>query len=306
MRRFRTKIIFLIVGFYAALFLSSTFVLLFEFVIPHGGSTIPDPIINPIDNIVEDLEYPGEVPTMLGNSTVIGSYSTDMVLITIYQARVYNSDVFIADVVLRDAQSMISAFSYDIFGGKNYRQKVSTMAEENDAIFGINADYASHFNSGYIIRNGYILRSTSSDRDALALNYDGNLVQYIEEDISIQTIMDNGAWQLWSFGPSLIVDGVSVASFEGALEREVILNPRTAIGSLGSNHFMFVVVDGRSDISAGVDIIQLANIMRSLNCTIAYNFDGGSSSTMWFDGEVINNPSNGSERKLGDSVFISK
>ena len=122
----------------------------------------------------------------------------------------------------------------------------------------------------------------------------------------IQTIMDNGAWQLWSFGPSLIVDGVSVASFDGALEREEILNPRTAIGSSGSNHFMFVVVDGRSDISAGVDIVQLANIMKSLNCTTAYNFDGGSSSTMWFDGEVINNPSNGSERKLGDSVFISK
>ena len=149
MRRFRRKIMFVVVGFYAALFVSSTFVLLFEFVIPHGGSTIPDPIIIPIDDILDDLEYPGEVPTMLGNSTIIGSYTTDMVLITIYQTRLYNSDVFIADVVLRDAQSMISAFSYDIFGGKNYRQTISAMAKENDAIFGINADNASHFNSGY-------------------------------------------------------------------------------------------------------------------------------------------------------------
>lgn len=294
------------IAFYVVLILSAIFVLLFEFVIPHGGVSVPEPIIvaNNID--LEELLYPGKVPTVLKSGTVIGSYYTDSELITVYKIRFYDSDIFVADVVVRDSQSIVSAFSYDIFGGKNYIQKVSTMAKENDAIFAINADNASHFNSGYVIRNGFILRTSESNRDSFVLNYDGSVANYSEKDVSIQTILSNGAWQSWSFGPLLIDDGVLVATKEGALEREIIRNPRTAIGAVGDNHFMFVVVDGRSDISEGVDIEQLAYVMRSLTCAYAYNFDGGSSSAMWFDGEIINNPSNKSERAVGDSVFISK
>lgn len=305
MNYYTKKLIILISSFYTILLLSSVFVLLFEFVIPHGGVVVPEPIIVPIDD-EDPLVYSGRVPIALENSTVLGTYETSSVLITIYQTRFYNSDIFIADIVVRDAQSILSAFSYDIFGGKNYTSKISTMAKENDAIFAINADYASHFSTGHVVRNGFTLRTSVSDRDAFVLNYDGTVASYRESESTIQSIVDDGAWQLWSFGPVLIKNGVLVASKEGALEREIIQNPRTAIGAVDVNHFMFVVVDGRSDISAGVDIEQLANIMRSLNCIEAYNFDGGSSSTMWFDGEVVNNPSNGTEKEVGDSVFIRK
>ena len=67
--------------------------------------------------------------------------------------------------------------------------------------------------------------------------------------------------------------------------------PRTAVGVVGPNHLAFVVVDGRSPgYSAGVTLPALAGIMRSLGTTTAYNLDGGGSSTMYFDGAVVNNP----------------
>ena len=84
-------------------------------------------------------------------------------------------------------------------------------------------------------------------------------------------------------------------------------NPRTAIGMLGENHFVLVVSDGRTAESEGLSLYQLAQFMQKLGVTTAYNLDGGGSSTMYFDGEVINNPTttgNIKERGVSDIVYI--
>ena len=295
----------LVFGYYILLFLFTTFVLLYEFVIPHGGIIIEDPVIT-ITDPIDELVYPGAVPTVLQSGTVIGSYTSDSIIITVYQIRAYNSNVFVADVVANDAHSILSALAFNTFGGTNVTQTVSTMAQEHNALFAINSDYASHYSSGYVIRNGEILRSSASYRDAIVLNVDGTLSSITEYDVHINDVLDDGAWQLWSFGPVLIKNGQSVASVNDGLQRSAVDNPRSAIGSVGANHFMFVTVDGRTTASMGVDIEELADIMQSLGCTEAYNFDGGGSATMWFDNEVINHPSGGDERAVGDCVYILK
>lgn len=85
-------------------------------------------------------------------------------------------------------------------------------------------------------------------------------------------------------------------------------NPRTAIGVVDELHYLLVVSDGRTSVSEGLSLYELAEFMQSMNCTIAYNLDGGGSSTMVFNGEVINNPTtNGKsikERGVSDIVYI--
>ncbi len=69
---------------------------------------------------------------------------------------------------------------------------------------------------------------------------------------------------------------------------------------------MFVVVDGRQDgHSRGVTMGELAQIMIDLGATTAYNLDGGGSSTMYYDGEVVNSPSNGGERGTSDILYVA-
>ncbi len=69
---------------------------------------------------------------------------------------------------------------------------------------------------------------------------------------------------------------------------------------------MLVVVDGRdTGYSTGVTMTGLAEIMASLGATTAYNLDGGGSSEMWFDGEVVNQPSNGGERATSDILYLA-
>jgi exopolysaccharide biosynthesis protein len=77
------------------------------------------------------------------------------------------------------------------------------------------------------------------------------------------------------------------------------------VGVITENHLVFVVVDGRNEgYSKGVTMTELADIMTSLGATTAYNLDGGGSATMYFNGEVINQPSNGGERATSDILYI--
>jgi len=300
-------------GFYGALVLFTTLVLLLEFVIPHGGVVVEDVEVVIEIPIIEDettgevigLTYTDELPQILEDATIIGTYQTETVIISVYHIRMYDSDVYVADVVSIDAKTILNAFAYDTFGGKNITQAVSVMAESNDAVFAMNADYASHYDEGIVIRNGQILRSSISYRDAVVLYNDGTIHTFTEEDTTAQELLDDDAWQVWSFGPVLIDDGVIVADKDGGLDRSRVDNPRSSFGMVSTNHFMFVSVDGRSTVSQGVDIEELADILLQLGCVEAYNLDGGGSATMWFDGEVINVPSEGSERKVGDCVYIA-
>ena len=94
------------------------------------------------------------------------------------------------------------------------------------------------------------------------------------------------------------------------MDRAQVTNPRTAIGVLSPLHYIFVVSDGRTDESVGLSLLELAQLMQDLGCTLAYNLDGGGSSTMWFNGEVLNRPTTFgdkiSERSVSDIVYIGK
>ena len=59
-----------------------------------------------------------------------------------------------------------------------------------------------------------------------------------------------------------------------------------------------MVVDGRTASSPGCTTFELANYMISLGCVTAFNLDGGGSTTVWFEGVVRNNPSDGAERPV--------
>lgn len=296
--------------YYIFLSVLTAMVLLLQFVISYGGSTVN--IDNSYDDFVDstggdssstDGTTTVTTAAILEDATVIGSYSNDTVDITIYQIRLYSSDIYVADIVADNPGVILSALAYDNFGGSNIVQTVSTMAENKGAVLAINADYASHWSSGIVIRNGQILRSSISDRTDVALYTDGTMATFKESSTTAQSLLSAGAWQVYSFGPALVQDGVVVEnSLDGSHVSQT--NPRTGIGMVEANHYMFVCVDGRTSQSEGVNIVEFGDVMYQLGCTVAYNLDGGGSSTMVFEGEVINVPSGGDEREVGDCIYV--
>ncbi len=82
-----------------------------------------------------------------------------------------------------------------------------------------------------------------------------------------------------------------------------VRNPRTATGITSDNHVILLVVDGRQDASVGATLPELANIMLSLGCTEAMNLDGGGSTQMAVDDQLINLPEGGTYMRPVSSIW---
>ena len=240
------------------------------------------------------------------SGTSLGTAKTDDYSITVTKYQEYDTAIYVADITVSSAEIIKTALADDTYG-KNITAYTSTIASENQAVLAINGDYYGAQESGYVIRNGVAYRETSDGEDILVLYADGSMKVLDSDDVTVQELLDQGVWQAWSFGPGLLSDRVVTVGENTEVSRAMNSNPRTAIGQIDDNHYVFVVSDGRTDESKGLSLYELAEFMENLGCRTAYNLDGGGSSTMYFNGSVVNNPTtNGriKERAVSDIVYI--
>ena len=260
------------------------------------------------DNAATDTEQENESGS--GTEAVVSetSYSDENIQITLTEYREYDTSIYVADIVLSSSEYLQTAFAQNAYG-RNVTEKTSEIAESAGAILAINGDYYGVQEEGYVLRNGVLYRNTAvSGQVDLVIYNDGSFAIINETDVTAEELLADGAQQVLSFGPALIEDDAVVVSEDDEVGKAKTSNPRTAIGVIDDLHYLFVVSDGRTDESAGLSLLQLAEFMKELGVTTAYNLDGGGSSTMYFNGEVINNPTtNGrsiKERSVSDIVYI--
>src|SRR5206468_5373994 len=117
-----------------------------------------------------------------------------------------------------------------------------------------------------------------------------------------------GVSQALGGGPALVRDGKPVfRSLElFTTDQLQVRNPRTAVGQLADGRYLFLVVDGRRPgYSTGMTNFELAQTMVRLGAVRASALDAGGSSTMAFDGSVLNRPSDSTgEREVAESLSV--
>ena len=215
------------------------------------------------------------------------------------------------DVALGEATELRSAFANNNYG-ENIIANTSTIAKENNATFAINGDYYGYRRSGIVIRNGVVYRDVPA-RQGLALYRDGSAKLFDERATTADKLLTEGVWNTLSFGPGLVDGGEILAGIDKVEVDTNVGNhpiqgnqPRTGIGMIGANHLVFIAADGRSNgYSRGVTMPEFAAIFKGLGAQVAYNLDGGGSTTMYFEGAVVNNPLGRSqERGTSDILYI--
>lgn len=226
------------------------------------------------------------------------SYSDDNISITLTEKTVSSSEY------------LKTAFAQNTYGN-NVTAKTSETAANNNAILAVNGDYYGANTTGYVIRNGVVYRDTvreDSSNGDLAIYKDGSFKIIYEDQVSADQLVKDGVVNLLAFGPSLVENGEIVVDTNSEVGQSMSSNPRTAIGIIDKNHYIIIVSDGRTSESEGLSLYQMAEIMKSYGVKTAYNLDGGGSSTLYFNGQIINKPTtNGntiSERSVSDIVYI--
>lgn len=238
------------------------------------------------------------------------SYSDGNISVNLTEKTVNDTQIYVADVTLSSADYLKTALAQNSYG-TNVTAKISVTAAENNAILAVNGDYYGANSSGYVIRNGVVYRDSvreDASNGDLAIYKDGSFKIIYENQISADQLVQDGVVNLLAFGPSLVENGEISVGINTEVGQAMASNPRTAIGIIDENHYIIVVSDGRTSESKGLSLYQMAEVMKSYGVKTAYNLDGGGSSTLYFNGQVINKPTTGgskiSERAVSDIVYI--
>lgn len=189
----------------------------------------------------------------------------------------------------------------------------SRIAKKNNAVAAINGGGFYDPNGtgtgrlpyGFIIHEGkYLLGQQVDDKervDFVGMTRSGNL---IAGNYNKKELHDLGVIEGLTFGPPLIMNGKKVIrSGDGGWG----ISPRSAIGQKKDGTMMFLVIDGRQPgYSIGATLVDVQNIMYEKGAYIAANLDGGSSTTLYYNGNVVNKPADLLGERMIPTAFIVK
>ena len=143
--------------------------------------------------------------------------------------------------------------------------------------------------------------SDEEENEFVGFTKDGNLIvgNYSKAELKEKDVVEG-----ISFGPALIVNGEKMITHgDGGWG----VGPRTAIGQRKDGTVLFLVIDGRQPgYSVGATLRDIQNIMYEEGAVIAANLDGGSSSTLYYNGKVINKPADLLGERMIPTAFVVK
>lgn len=251
-----------------------------------------------------------EVQTPCTSQPYDYQYQDDTRAISVNKISQDDFTYFLVDVQLTDVSGFHTGLSSDKASGK--LEPLSTMASRHGAVLAINGDdYGAH-KFGTIIRNGELLRVHDTTRNMLIVDNTGSMSVIAERSgenpnkLSKKLLADK-VWQTFEFGPELVRNGQSVSfskSFDVISTKSSRKEPRTAIGQIEPLHYIIIVVDGRQEgYSNGITLQDLQQLFVQHGAQTAMNLDGGGSTELWFQGQILNQPCGGEERYMSDIIY---
>jgi len=185
--------------------------------------------------------------------------------------------------------------------------KVSDFAKKNKAIAAINGDYfdAKFQPIGLVVGPcGQWEGTRDTGREAVVAIGDDRAV--IQRQAEVMDPPEDWVDTAVSGWPALVVKCKALTTLPGSDGFTRSPHPRTAVGITKDRKTMFfVVADGRRTGVPGLTLPQLANFMATqLHACAAVNLDGGGSTAMWVSSRIVNRPSDGVERPVGDHLAV--
>lgn len=194
-------------------------------------------------------------------------------------------------------------------------QLTSQIAKDNNARAAINGGGFSDVSSigsslytgtggkpvGILMSKGKIISNNDGKSDqkvtTMGITEEGKL---LVGNYSINELIANNVKEAVSFSPILVLNGKPYN-----IEEAGGLAPRTAIGQTKNGDVLMLVIDGRQLTSVGATYEDLQNIMLQYGAENAINLDGGSSTAMYYNGEIINDPSDATgERYVPSAIYV--
>jgi len=240
-------------------------------------------------------------PIQTENSYTSANISVKVDIQTIDSVRYYVADIYVAD--LQYFKTAFAGENPDVMGARALTDEI---AQQHGAIIAMAGDHCvDNQDTGVVIRNGNSYAENKPSSDQFVMFYDGTMKSYAPQDFNYDEVVAAGVYQVWSFGPMLLQNGQPMTEFNMP-DQIGGVNPRAAVGYYEPGHYCFVVVGGRQEgYAEGCTLEQLSKFMYGLQCTEAYNLDGGRSAEIIFMGQMLNEQASG-RRTAYDILYIGE
>ena len=262
-----------------------------------GGTLAPLPM---------DLS-PGRVPTQ--SLFTDSGYQDDSITLRL-ETNQHEGVVFrVAYVDIKDPSQLRTASAGKL--GSNRVAMISSMAARNNAIIAINANYLSNDpnKTSFEYRMGEKVRAKfNKTKDLMITDENGDFHVFVKSrQEEVQAFLDSGhrIINAFTFGPAYIKDDVLLELDGNYSYNPHGREPRMAIGQMGPLSYVLVLAEGRTQDSQGVTQQEMADYLYRLGCSQAFNFDGGNSATMVYNGGFYQQKSSGNERAQSDMLYFA-
>lgn len=194
-----------------------------------------------------------------------------------------------AHIRLRNGEQPKAGFAYQKAPGDR-RTKPYKIARQYQAVLTLNGDFLLTEDvklKGILIRDGKVYSKGYKGATTLAFMPDNSLKVFEHEETTPEELLAQGVMNTYSFGPILVEDGQ--LNPDASKFRVNPRNPRCGIGMIEPGHLVAIVCEGRGvHGAAGYTLDEFAQLFYDLGCQVAYNLDGGASSSMCFMGDSLN------------------
>ncbi|MBR1884372.1 MAG: phosphodiester glycosidase family protein [Clostridia bacterium] len=239
-----------------------------------------------INEILEETRPPEIVEEQSLESIVVNENATDGIELIDVSSSTYNGYLLIVNDPSRVKLGVAPRLG--VVGAT-----VGQIVEYYDAIAGINASgFADDalgtggVPDGLIISNNEVVTPDETGYYSF-VGFNEDNIMVLSNSMSYYNIMNMGVRDACTFGPVIVYNGYGMFSSGGGYG----LHPRTAIGQRKTGEVLLLVIDGRSTKSLGATIKNVQDIMLEYGAYNAFNLDGGASTTMVYNDEVVNSPS---------------
>lgn len=221
------------------------------------------------------------------------------------RAEEYKTDVMIVDIDIKDVSQLRTARAGRY--GSKATALVTEMATRNNAVIAMNGDFFSYHSQGLVVRNGVLLRDRPTpDFDIMIIDTKGDVTVMTRPDRKMVDAFTGEILHAFSFGPALIKDGEKILE-PGRCDSANKPTQRIAFCQRGPLSYSIVATEGpENDNGRGFTIAEFIDYLDAKGeYKQAYNFDGGSSSTIAFKRKKINSISSYKTRHVGDIIYFA-
>ena len=232
---------------------------------------------------------------------------TDTIMVTINEYETDDYYYLLTHIVIDDPSQIHAGLSNDDYGGS--RETPTSAAERLGWVVGINGSNFSYVTNtptmaDVSIKNSQVMPDSKMTANGMeiCLTNSGNLFSP-QQGMTVSELLAMGVTDTWCCGDTLLISNGQAVNV--GIQSEQYRYPRTAIGMVRPCEY-YIITAGNGGYNKGMTYDEIRDTLMSRDCGFGKCLDGGGSSSLVFEKQLLNKPAAGSERPVTDFLYFTE